>query len=67
MAKIEKISESGPKLFFDFTRKCPPTFFGAPWAEKVTLSQKIPMKKSCDTSQNFPTGHTKFLAGSERL
>ena len=42
-------------------------FLGAPWAEKVTLSPKIPKGKSCDTSQNFPTGHTKFLAWSERL
>ena len=57
-AKIEKSEESG---------LVPQLFLGAPWAENVTLSPKIPKGKSCDTSQNFPTGHTKFLAWSECL
>ena len=33
----------------------------------MTLSPKFPKGKSCDTSQNFPRGQTKFLAWSERL
>ena len=33
----------------------------------MTLSPIIPNRKSCDTSQNFPRGHTKFLAWSECL
>ena len=68
MAKIEKSLESGPQLFFNFTWKyVPQLFLGAPQAEKVTLSPIIPNRKSCDTSQNFPRGHTKFLAWSECL
>ena len=68
MAKIEKREESGPPLFFNFTWKyVPRLFLGGPWAEKVTLSPKIPKGKSCDTPQNFPMGHTKFLSWSERL
>ena len=42
MAKIEKSEESGPQLFFDFTL----LFLEAPWAEKMTFSQK--------------TGHDRF-------
>ena len=68
MAKIKKSLESRPQLFFNFTCKCvPQLFLGAPQAEKVTLSQKIPNRKSCDTSQNFSRGPTKFLAWSECL
>ena len=41
MAKIEKSVESGPQLFFDFTWKyVPRLFLVAPWAEKMTISQK---------------------------
>ena len=41
MAKIEKSEESGPHLFFDFTwNHVPQLFLGAPWAEKMTFSQK---------------------------
>ena len=41
MAKIEESEESGPQLFFDFTWKyVPQLFLGAPWAEKMTFSQK---------------------------
>ena len=41
MAKIEKSIESGPQLFFDFTWKyVPRLFLVAPWAEKMTISQK---------------------------
>ena len=47
MAKIEKSEESWPQLFFDFTyKKVPQLFPGAPWAEKMTFSQK--------------TGHDRF-------
>ena len=41
MAKIEKSEESGPHLIFDFTLNyAPQLFWGAPWAEKMTFSQK---------------------------
>ena len=31
----------------------------------MVLSLDFPNRKSCDTSQNFPMGHTKFLAWLE--
>ena len=41
MAKIKKSEESGPNLFFDFTLKyVSQLFLGAPWAVKMTFSQK---------------------------
>ena len=41
MAKIEKSEESGPLVIFQFYMKlCSTTFLGAPWAEKMTFSQK---------------------------
>ena len=63
-----ELDKNGPQLFFNFTWKyVPQLFLGGPHAEKVTLSPIIPNRKSCDTSQNFPRGHTKFLAWSECL
>ena len=56
-----------PDYFSILHKNMTPIFSGGPWAEKMILSLDFPNRKSCNTSQNFPRGHTKFLAWSEYL
>ena len=52
-AEIKKSEESGLNFFFDFTWKyVPQLFWGAPWAEKMTLSFNFACFWSSNTSSH---------------